>query len=854
MDRDYHPLLQRQLKRLGLTDTLDDQDKSLLDFIECVNRSYGDADRDRYTIERAMEISSHEMRDLYACLEEERNKLQAVMSEGLCFMNQNLTIQSLNKEAERLLGFKKDIAESKLLSDVLTLFETNDAKETLSLDKLKAYLSKGDLYHCDSGRIKFANNKSIYASFSINPLFKNDSFIGAIMVFRDISDRIEAENELIVAKNEAERSNHAKSQFLANMSHEIRTPLNGVIGMAELLLQSSLNANQREFARTIMRSGDALLNLIDDILDFSRIETGNLRLESVDFNLHDMVEETVVLLSRTAAEKNIELLIDTDEAIPNYIYGDPRRLRQILMNLITNAIKFTEEGSVTVKIRQLFAGDGLVDLKIMIEDTGIGIDDAHLETIFSSFAQADNSNSRKYGGSGLGLSITKQLTELMNGTISVDSTEGVGSVFTVEMQLPIKDCDSASGLDGKNHIQFDNLSILIIDNQEGTQSLLKKSLVKWHVRDVEQILFSEALQLQSNDARWYVKYDLLFLDSVLLTESEERALIPMIQSDKKLNEKLVLITPARYNQNIKSLLKEGIRYHLSKPILQSVLYETILAFSNQKGAIEQQLYDVDALKKFNANVLVAEDNQVNQEVIRAFLLSLGCGVDIVEDGRKAIEAVKDKFYQIILMDCHMPELDGFGATRQIRDYQQSVNQYSPIIALTANAMKGDRERCIQSGMDDYLAKPYTIGDLVKVLEQWLSAELQMQEVVSKTSDYQELIDEQVIEEIKSLDDDETPDMLGLMLEHYFSDAPSAINKIEAAIASQDTDGLRFCAHTLKSCSASVGAQQMVSICKKIETAVSSDKLASITNLLIDTKNTYEKTCEELIRQQKRTDS
>ena len=686
---------------------------------------------------------------------------------------------------------------------------------------------------------------------AITPLRTSEPYVFTAFI-QDITERKRAEEDLRRAKDAAENANKTKSEFLANLSHEIRTPMNGVLGMTELLLATELTEKQRRYADNVRRSGEGLLNTINDILDFSKIEAGKMTLEEVDFDLRDTIEEIMELLAERAHTKGLELACH----VPDHttaVRGDPYRLRQVLMNLIGNAIKFTQEGEVVLQVAFLEETIDRLAVRMEVRDTGIGIDPTAQLHIFDVFTQADGSTTRKYGGTGLGLSIAKQLVEMMGGAMGLDSVPGKGSTFWFTVPF-------------KRQLQQDNvkfippasivgLKILIADDNATNRSILKHQLLGWGMLPEAVPNAEEALVRLSGEARDGKGYDVAILD-MKMPGMNGLALAECIKADPMIaGVRVIILSSLGQEGEAESARRAGVAVFLRKPVRQAELYRILMTVMNEQQRVPEAPAPraSQEILQFHGRVLLVEDNEVNQELGRTFLEALGCEVVVTANGREALEAIAVTSYDVVLMDCQMPEMDGFEATATIR-HRESENPGArrlPIVALTANALEGDREHCLASGMDDYLSKPFTQDQLQALLDRWLRRQGSVNGVAQEHGEVAKLngigkradrrfdsIDQRVLAGIRALQQPGKPDLLGKAIGIYLDTTPKTMNSIRTAVAQEDLERLHKAAHSLKSSSANLGAQILAGLCKELETMGRTRALENVQDVLAKTDAEY----------------
>ena len=628
---------------------------------------------------------------------------------AIVVLDKSQCIQSVNPAFESLFGFSED--------DIL--FQELDPLITTDHGYSKAteYTSKVAKGEKISGIVKRKRKDGTILDLEMFgvPILVDGNIIGVFGIYHDITDYLKA-------KLEAERADEAKSEFLANMSHEIRTPMNGIMGMIELVLDTPINREQEDYLKTARNSAESLLQIINEILDFSKIEAGQMELENIDFDLITTIEGVAQTLAHKADEKGLELanLIAVD--IPAGLQGDPGRLRQVLMNLTGNAIKFTESGEIIIKVERLDNETDKVKLKFSVIDTGIGIPFDRQEDIFSRFSQADGSTTRKYGGTGLGLAISQQIASLMGGEIGVESKPGVGSTFWFTALFDIHTGEKKRPVTVPMPLR--GVRILGIDDNATNRLVLERTLIKYHARvDVipsgKQAL--EALQAAQDEDDPYL---LVLLDMQMPEMDGEETLKVIKSSEVGKDVEVVILTSMGKRGDAAHLKDLGGAGYLVKPVRQRQLIELIGIVLSQKNS---EIFEEEKVlvtrhflheqKRQYGKILLVEDNPVNQKLAMALLKKEDYPFELAENGLQAVNAVRETEYNLILMDIQMPEMDGFEATQIIRE-SETTDRHIPIIAMTAHAMEGDRERCLGAGMDDYISKPLNHEALFTIIQKW----------------------------------------------------------------------------------------------------------------------------------------
>jgi two-component system, sensor histidine kinase and response regulator len=792
---------------------------------------------------RLLDRMDDKNRQAEAALRQTEEKYRGIFdnaAEGIYQTNLNGNLVTANPALARIFGYDSPDHMTSAVTDVGRQLYANPDQRTefLRLVREEGRVSDFEVI----GRRE--DGSEVWLSMSGHPLRdESGEVVGIEGTVADITDQKRAEAQMVKARKLAEEANRAKSEFLTNMSHEIRTPMNGIIGMSEILLDTELTPEQQEYARTVHDSGEILLTIINDILDFSKIEAGRLNIETIPFDLQREVEEVVSLLAGRAHEKGLELASFVEPDVPSAVQGDPFRLRQVLTNLVGNAIKFTEEGEVLVHARTATDSNEALIVRFDVRDTGIGMSEEDQQRLFEAFSQADLSTTRRYGGTGLGLAISKQLVELMGGEIGVESTPVAGSTFWFTVRLERQGDNAQRKPTSRTNLR--DMRVLLVDDNATNRKILHRQIEIWGMRDGIAENAAQAIEMMRDAIHSGDPYDLAILD-MQMPDMDGLQLARHMKADPELSRtRLVLLTSIGLDMG-QEAREAGVDALLPKPVRQSRLYDTVATVMGT-GEIEasrspekeelrravQGSLAVGEERPPRGRILLAEDNLVNQRVALKMLERLGYQVDVAADGAEAVEAATRSGYAAILMDIQMPEMDGYEATREIR--RREGDAHTPIIAMTAHAMQSDREKALEAGMDEHITKPVKADVLREVLEHQLGGETEGAEAPTPAehgaAPEEPALDHSVLEHLRSLQSKDEPHLLRELIQMFLEDTEERIEKLREAVREEDLESLRHEAHSLRGSSANMGAPTIARISRELEHAGDSGNPEKASELL-----------------------
>jgi two-component system sensor histidine kinase/response regulator len=723
----------------------------------------------------------------------------------LCVAGFDGYFHNVNTAFERTLGHSREDLLSRPLLEFVHPDDVDDARS-----QFEALVLGGQVVHFED-RLLTADGGARWVQWNAIAVPESGVIYAAA---RDLSERRESVAVLQQARIAAEAAVRAKSEFLARVSHEIRTPMNGVIGMTGLLLDTRLSAAQREYAETIRKSASALLTLINDILDFSKIEAGKLAIEPVSFDLALTLDEVTDLLAPRAAERGIELIVHLAPAAPRHLIGDAGRIRQVLLNLADNAIKFTDHGHVFVNVSCVEQEDGAARLRFAVHDTGIGVSAAVQEQLFEPFFQADTGSTRRHGGTGLGLAICRQLVHLMGGVISVESSQGRGSTFTFALPLAI---DGARAGEVRRVSDGPGPRVLVVDDHRLNRWMLREQLEALGAAPTVCRGGEEALRLLREAAASGDEFKMALLDQVM-PGIDGVELARVIREDPAL-ARVTLVLMIALGQRPSRLAPE-FAGSLMKPARLAGIRDALAILQSERAAeIPAAEGEVGSLhRRFRGRVLVVEDNAINQRVASLMLERVGCRVDVAADGREALEMIAQIPYDLVFMDCQMPEMDGFEATRALRRTEGA--RRLPIAAMTAHALPDDRARCLAAGMDEYLSKPVQLSELLRVLGRFLPEGAAGGSDGANEGEFGEeappsALDEATMAQLRVLVDEDDGGLVNALLAPFVTSARQALASMRSSLASGDLDGFARAAHKLKGSSGTLGARGIEAICAEL---------------------------------------
>ncbi|MBF0417873.1 MAG: response regulator [Magnetococcales bacterium] len=789
-------------------------------------------------------------------------QLTSHLENGLYILDQQGRIVLFNEMAEKLLGWSREAAMGKD-PHPLFLFQ-NAAGERIPSERcpILLHMHRGEIYRAEEEVFTHRDGHAIPLTLTAIPLMDGEQHvIGSITLFSDLGLKKQWERDIKQARDIALETSRLKSEFLANMSHEIRTPINGVIGMADLLLDSRLNKEQKDLATTLKESAQALLTVISDILDFSSLEAGRMETATTPFSPIKLIEEVAELMAAQAQQKSLELLTDISPKLPSILVGDPARLRQVLLNLVGNALKFTRKGGVVIQARLTDKTKSPLTVRFSVTDTGIGIPKSAWHKLFQPFSQVDGSATRSYGGMGLGLSISNRLVELMGGEMGMTSRRGKGSTFWFSVPFPLSSRVEANQPSPQPTTRLKGIKALVVDPRQTSQTILLNHLLNWNMKGAAVESTEEALAYLRHEARAGAPCDLLLLAASPIPMEKCLELGRIIGDDPTIPPTgMILITGIHEKKWFDEARKVGFMAHLTRPLHRHQLLDRLLMLVNPTPQDDQDSHRPESvppeprasqplfpheIPQTERTILLAEDNAVNQKVAQMQINRLGFGVHTVANGRDAIQAATSGSFAMILMDCHMPILDGLMAAHAIRQMENHNNRArTPIIALTSNALPEDRQRCLDHGMDDILNKPIRIEDLANRIDQWHPSQPHPDTATPETSQA-ETLPPMSLDRLRGqfgMD----PKVIGEFIDAYLSSASLIIAKLKKNLKIKDGVALEDNAHELKGASAHMGAHLMSRLCIELQDAARNNDAAAWRPLVERIQKEFRR-CENYIK-------
>mgnify|MGYP000583071804 FL=1 len=752
--------------------------------------------------------------------EEKTRLLLASVGEGIFGVGTNGLVNFINPAALEMLQYEEDEILNKDIHKLIHHSHADGTPYPAEKCPMKHALNEGKVSHIDSEVLWQKNGRSFPVDYHARPITRANHIVGSVVIFSDISERKQSELILRNAVQEAESATQAKSDFLANMSHEIRTPMNAILGMSHLALQTDLDRKPRNYVEKVHRSAESLLGIINDILDFSKIEAGKLDVEAIDFRLEDVFDNLANLVGLKTEEKGLELMFDLSSDLPTALIGDPLRLGQILINLGNNAVKFTSEGEIVISVKVIEQNDESAKLHFLVQDTGIGMTEEQQSRLFQSFSQADASTTREYGGTGLGLAISKKLTELMQGEIWVVSEPGQGSSF--QFTVVVGKQQGETSIRRSVTTDLGSMRVLVVDDNETAREILSAMLGGFGLR-VDQAGTGQAALAKLEEANDYDPYKLVLMDWKM-PDMDGIETTRSIQELEQLTEIPTVIMVTAYGREEASLAANGVNInsYLTKPVTPSTLLDAIMLAMGKAVASDARTYTrqeeraADIAKLHGAHVLLVEDNEINQELALELLTSNGLRVSVANNGQEALDLLNTDEFDGVLMDCQMPVMDGYTATRELR--KQERFESLPILAMTANAMAGDKEKVIEAGMNDHISKPINVNNMFQIMAKWIVSSSRPQKG-AVTVQHSEVI----IPKLKGINTE-----AGLertqgnnsfylkLLKKVADNYADFISEFDAAVDTGDWELAERLAHTLKGVVSNIGAEDLQAVSAELE--------------------------------------